>query len=68
MLRFLVPTLLNIGGYRVVVYPNDHRPAYVHVIGVEHEALFFLNCTEGPVSLGENYGFRSRSWLRSRKF
>jgi hypothetical protein len=60
MLRFLVPTVLNIGGYRVVVYPNDHRPAHVHVMGAGQEALFFLNCTEGPVSLRENYGFRSR--------
>jgi hypothetical protein len=44
---------------RVVIYPNDHRPAHVHVIGPEHEALFQLNCPKGPVSLRENYGFSS---------
>ena len=28
-----MPTVLRIGGLRVVVYPNDHPPAHVHVIG-----------------------------------
>jgi hypothetical protein len=28
-----VPTVLRIEGLRVVVYPNDHPPAHVHVIG-----------------------------------
>jgi hypothetical protein len=44
----------------VVIYPNDHRPAHVHVIGREHEALFYLECTAGPIKLRENYGFRSK--------
>ncbi|MCF3947436.1 DUF4160 domain-containing protein [Acidiphilium iwatense] len=26
-----MPTVLRIGGLRVVVYPNDHRPPHVHV-------------------------------------
>jgi hypothetical protein len=42
----------------VVVYPNDHRPAHVHVVDGA-EAVFDLNCPEGPVELRENYGFRS---------
>ena len=29
----VVPTVLRIGGFRVVVYPNDHPPAHVHVLG-----------------------------------
>ncbi|WHZ20694.1 MAG: hypothetical protein OJF55_002843 [Rhodanobacteraceae bacterium] len=28
-----MPTILRLGGLRVVIYPNDHRPAHVHVIG-----------------------------------
>ena len=28
-----MPTILRIGGWRFVVYPNDHLPAHVHVIG-----------------------------------
>ena len=29
----MVPTVLRIDGLRVVIYPNDHSPAHVHVIG-----------------------------------
>jgi len=54
----LVPTVLRLGGLRVVVYPNDHRPAHVHVIGRGCEAVFNLNCLAGPMELRENYGFR----------
>jgi hypothetical protein len=46
---------------RVVVYPNDHRPAHVHVIGSGCEAVFNLNCPLGPVELRENYEFPSRN-------
>lgn len=51
-----MPTVLRIGGLRVVIYPNDHRPAHVHVIG-SHEAVFDLHCPDGPPELRENYGF-----------
>jgi hypothetical protein len=50
-------TVDRIGGRRVVIYPNDHRPAHVHVIGNDCEAVFKLNCPEGPSELRENYGF-----------
>jgi hypothetical protein len=59
-----VPTVLKSGGFRVVVYPNDHRPPHVHVIGMGHEAMFELNCPRGPVALRENYGFSSRELAR----
>jgi hypothetical protein len=42
----------------VVVYPNDHRPAHVHVVDGS-EAVFHLDCPDGPVELRENFGFRS---------
>jgi hypothetical protein len=32
------------------------RPAHVHVIGSECEAVFHLNCPYGPVELREDYG------------
>lgn len=28
-----MPTVLRIEGLRAVIYPNDHPPAHVHVIG-----------------------------------
>lgn len=55
-----MPTVSWIGALRVVLYPNDHRPAHVHVIGKGHEAVFDLNRPQGGVTLRENYGFGRR--------
>ena len=60
-----MPAILRIGGLRVVIYPNDHRPAHVHVIG-DGEAVFALNCPDGPLEQRESYGF-SRSNVASIK-
>jgi hypothetical protein len=55
-----MPTVHRFDGLRVVVYPNDHRPAHVHVMGKGCEAVFMLNAPRGPVELRENYGFTAR--------
>jgi hypothetical protein len=52
-----MPTVLRIGKMRVVIYPNDHRPAHVHVIGPHGEAVFDLHCPQGPPELRESMGF-----------
>jgi hypothetical protein len=52
-----MPTIATIDGLRVVIYPNDHRPAHVHVIGRGHEAVFVLHCPGGPPELRENHGY-----------
>ena len=62
-----MPTVLRFGALRVVVYPNDHRPAHVHVIGQGHEAVFELNCPRGSVMLRENYGFTRRDLARTER-
>jgi Domain of unknown function (DUF4160) len=62
-----VPTILRIGHLRVVIYPNDHRPAHVHVIDPEKNATFYLNCPTGPVSLRGNDGFSTRQLNRIKK-
>jgi hypothetical protein len=54
-----MPTVDSIDGLRVVIYPNDHRPAHVHIIGKGCEAVFRLNCDAGVPELRENYGFAS---------
>jgi hypothetical protein len=59
-----MPTVLRIGALGVAIYPNDHRPAHVHVIGHGHEAVFRLNGPAGSVALRENYGFSSRDLVR----
>ena len=55
-----MPTVLTIFGLRVVIYPNDHRPAHVHVQGNGCEAVFNLRCPDGPPELRENYGFAQK--------
>jgi len=59
-----MPTVLMIFGLRVVVYPNDHRPAHVHVQGKGCEAVFNLVCPNGPSELRENYGFSQKELTR----
>jgi hypothetical protein len=53
-----MPTVLRFAGLRAVIYPNDHRPAHVHVRGAGGEAVFVLNCPQGPSELRESYGFK----------
>ena len=55
-----MPTVLRFDGLRIVIYPNDHRPAHVHAIGPGGEAVFDLNCPAGLLELRENYGFPRR--------
>jgi hypothetical protein len=55
-----MPTVLRFDGLRVTIYPNDHRPAHVHVIGLGGEAVFILNCPGGPTSLRGSFGFDGR--------
>lgn len=56
-----MPTVLRIGALRVAIYPNDHRPAHVHVIGNGCEAVFVLEPDSHSVTLRENYGFDRRA-------
>ena len=46
-----MPTVSTINGHRVVIYPADHRPAHVHVIGAGFEVVFNLNCPKGPLEV-----------------
>ena len=42
----------------MVIWPNDHRPPHVHVIGNDREAVFELGCPVGPPRLRQSFGFR----------
>ena len=37
-----MPTILRVDGLRIVIYPNDHPPAHVHVIGPDWEVVVNL--------------------------
>lgn len=52
-----MPTVLRINGLNVRIYSSDHRPAHVHVIAADGEAVFVLNCPDGPPEIRESYGF-----------
>ena len=56
-----MPTVLRRGRLRVVIYPADYRPAHVHAIEPDGEAVFNLNCPAGPSELRENYGLNGRA-------
>ena len=47
----------------MMIYLNDHRPAHVHVTGADCEAVFILNCPDGPPELREVYGHFNRRKL-----
>lgn len=51
-----MPTVTRFQGFRVVVYPNDHRPPHVRVMNAEGEAIFLLNCPDGPPALRGSFG------------
>lgn len=59
-----MPKVMRIGGLAVVIWPNDHRPAHVHVRGAGGEAVFNLRCPDGPPQLRESFGFKLRDLNR----
>ncbi|OQP87313.1 hypothetical protein BTR14_05050 [Rhizobium rhizosphaerae] len=59
-----MPTVLTLAGLRVVIYPNDHRPAHVHLIGSDAHAVFIMNCPDGPAQLRESFGFAKPALTR----
>ena len=63
-----MPTVLRIDGLRVVIHSNDHRPAHVHAIRKDKEAIFLLNCPNGPIELRVDYGFNNREVGQIRNF
>ena len=63
------PTVFRVWNLRIVVYPKDHKPAHVHVIGPEAEAKFdilTLECTESR-GFSEKSLRKIKSYLESRK-
>jgi hypothetical protein len=53
-----MPTVLPpFKGWRVVIYPNDHLPPHVHVIGAEEHARYELLCDLRRIRIKSNIGF-----------
>jgi len=51
-----MPTVLRIRGLRIVIYPNDHLPPHVHVIGAEGEARISIGTASHRPALLVNWG------------
>ncbi len=49
---------MRINNLRVVIWPNDHRPAHVHAKGASSEAVFVLNCPDGPPQFAGEFWFQ----------
>jgi hypothetical protein len=50
-----MPNVLTENGFEVMIYPNDHRPAHVHVYK-SGLAIITLNNRRTPPTLREVYG------------
>ena len=59
-----MPTVKRLGGYRVVIYPDDHMPEHVHLIGGSSEAIVTLGCPSGPPFIRRSFGFEPRELRR----
>ena len=62
-----MPIIARIDGLIVVIYPHDHAPPHVHVLGADGELISILNCPKGPVELREVRGYSEREARRLAK-
>ncbi len=60
----VAPAIFHIGNTRIVIYPHDHQPPHVHVIGPGAEAKFDLETFRCLM----NRGFDRATVSRFRKF
>ncbi len=63
-----MPTAFRHKGHRVVIYTDDHEPPHVHVHLAGCEAVFALNCPNGPLELRERQGFTLRETRQIEKW
>ena len=63
-----MPTVLLVDGLRVMIFTDDHEPPHVHVFRAGSEAVFFLNCPDGPPSLRDRKGFSFREVNKIEKW
>lgn len=60
----MAPTIFKIWNFRIVIYPKDHKPAHVHVIGPGAEAKFDIKTLECL----DNYGFSEKTLKRIKAY
>lgn len=55
-----MPTILRLGNLRIVIFPNDHRPAHVHVVSPAGEAKIRIGTLSRKPSLLQNDGLSKK--------
>ena len=58
------PTILHTKNLRVVIYPKDHFPPHVHVLGPDQEAKFRLE----PIECFYSKGFSEKALRQILKY
>jgi hypothetical protein len=46
-----MPTVADFGGYKIVIYFDDHNPPHVHVIAADFEGL--VSIADGAIIAGQ---------------
>lgn len=60
-----MPRVLTEGGFRVMIFPNDHTPAHVHVFDADGQVLINLGGDDEAPSIRENRAMRMRNTRRA---
>lgn len=64
-----MPTVLRVDGLRVAIYPNDHPPAHVHVVGPGWTVV--VNLIDGEVraviGCGEREANRAKRLIEANR-
>ena len=63
-----MPTLKNFGGFRIMMFIDDHNPPHVHVVTPDREAKIALG--DGRVLAGDvppKVLRRARAWIAGRR-
>lgn len=57
----IMPTIWRNGGFRFVIWPDDHEPPHVHIVrGNLLAAIINLGMNDKPVSVRANYHLNRR--------
>lgn len=59
-----MPTVITIGRVKIKIYPKDHPPPHVHVVGPECEAKFGI----GTLACSFARGFTRRDLKRIQEY
>lgn len=59
-----MPVILITKNLKVYIYPKDHDPPHVHVIGPDSEARFYIHSLE----CYQSYGFSKKDVNRISEF